>query len=96
MGGEESMTVADVAELLAVPAGHVRKYISEHGLSVTKSSGVELQEMKRLGLVPINTPTANLLPKSTIQALVKIVKASFTKISTFCDKVTSDRLICGK
>jgi len=73
LGDGESLTVADTAELLGSSTASVRKDIERHGLVVTKCHDQNLQELKRLGLTPFKTTVVNLLPKATIQALVKIV-----------------------
>lgn len=73
LGDDESMTVADVAEMLNVATSNIREHIRVHSLVVRKTDDQELVTLRKLGVVSIKTTTANLLPKATIQALVKIV-----------------------
>jgi hypothetical protein len=67
------MTVSDVSEMLGVTTEVIRKDIQRYGLVVTKCHAQTLDSLKKAGLVPFKTTVANLLPKATIQALVKYV-----------------------
>ena len=73
LGDEDCMTVADTAELLNVTTGGLRGMIRDHSLIVCNTHDVQLAELKQRGVIPLNSARANLLPKGTIQALVKIV-----------------------
>lgn len=73
MGNDESMTVADVAELIGVTAAGLRGMIRDHSLIVCIAHDDQMEQLKQLGVVPLKSARANLLPKATIQALVKIV-----------------------
>lgn len=97
LGEDECMTVADAAELLDVSPAGVRSMIRDHGMSVRRPHEHQLKEMRQAGVIPLKSPTANLLPKQTIQALVKIVNtdaawAAYNQLWTIAEKGRSEDL----
>jgi len=68
------MTVADAAVLLGVEGITIRRLLAEHGLAAYAMNAVELRALKNQGILPLRTRTANLLPKDTIKALVRILR----------------------
>lgn len=73
LGDGAYMTTQDVAEMLGVTAGYIRKAVGERGLLVASTSSDQLRQLKELGAVPFKTTVANLLPEVTIDRLVKII-----------------------
>jgi hypothetical protein len=47
--------------------------VKNHGLNSVNATDEHLKSMKDLGVVPLRTPTVNLLPRETIEALVKVI-----------------------
>lgn len=73
MNDNENMTVSAVAEMLGVTPQAIRMEVMRASLVVTKCNDQILDSLKQLGVLAFKTTVANLLPKATIQALVKII-----------------------
>lgn len=73
LDGTGHLTTQDVADMLGVTRANIQQIAARHGLMFVTPSDEHIQQMKDLGVIPLRAPTVNLLPRETIDSLVKIV-----------------------
>lgn len=67
------MLVADVADTLSVGTRNIQQLVTQHGLVRREASHQNLADLRAAGVIPFKTSVVNLLPRETVEALVKIV-----------------------
>ena len=71
MGEEEGLTVAQAASLFGVTDAAIKNHVKNHRLNFDTFSVEQLKYLKLQGVLPLNTPTANFLPRETLRQLVR-------------------------
>lgn len=79
MGDDDYLTVAEAAEAFGVAATSIRSEISRHGLVVAKCSDHAIDSLRAAGVIPLKTTVVNLLPRATVDELVRIINTDEAK-----------------
>jgi hypothetical protein len=79
MGDEDLLTVGEAAEAFGVEPATVRQLVLKHGLDRVDAIDAVVQELKKAGVIGLRTSTVNLLPRATIDELVRIINTDEAK-----------------
>lgn len=79
LGDQDYLTVAEAAEAFNVSTQNINQILARHDLNSTTPSFEHLQALKDQGVIPLKAPSQRLLPRATIDELVRIINTDEAK-----------------
>jgi hypothetical protein len=73
IGDQEGMLLPELARVLGVAQQTLRSHCERHSLNINAVSVDARRQLKKEGIIHLNSARVNFLPRETIQELVRLV-----------------------